>query len=107
MRVVMFAPRPGYAWKQFNSALPSRSEKNGAMMQCADPVAGSSGMPDPGAKKRDTTSNFPPCHPAPGAAQYATPVAGLWLCGAGAHPGGGVMGHAGRNAARALLEAGA
>lgn len=41
--------------------------------------------------------------PVPGAARYATPVPGLWLCGAGCHPGGGVMGHAGRNAARALL----
>jgi phytoene dehydrogenase-like protein len=42
--------------------------------------------------------------PVPGAAQYATPVAGLYLCGAGCHPGGGVMGSAGRNAARAVLE---
>jgi len=41
--------------------------------------------------------------PVPGAAQYATPVAGLFLCGAGAHPGGGVMGIAGRNAARQLI----
>jgi phytoene dehydrogenase-like protein len=41
--------------------------------------------------------------PVPGAAQYATPVAGLFLCGAGAHPGGGVMGLAGRNAARRIL----
>lgn len=41
--------------------------------------------------------------PVPGAAQYQMPLPGLWLCGAGAHPGGGVMGHAGRNAARALL----
>ena len=38
------------------------------------------------------------------AAQYQTPVPGLYLCGAGCHPGGGVMGHAGRNAARALLD---
>jgi phytoene dehydrogenase-like protein len=43
--------------------------------------------------------------PVPGAAQYATPLAGLFLCGAGSHPGGGVMGHAGRNAARAILAA--
>jgi phytoene dehydrogenase-like protein len=42
--------------------------------------------------------------PVPGAAQYATPVSGLWMCGAGCHPGGGVMGSAGRNAARALLK---
>ncbi|HYC10638.1 MAG TPA: NAD(P)/FAD-dependent oxidoreductase [Steroidobacteraceae bacterium] len=41
--------------------------------------------------------------PVPGAAQYHTPVAGLYLCGAGAHPGGGVMGLAGRNAARQLI----
>jgi phytoene dehydrogenase-like protein len=41
--------------------------------------------------------------PVPGAAQYQTPVAGLYLCGAGCHPGGGVMGTAGRNAARQVL----
>jgi phytoene dehydrogenase-like protein len=45
--------------------------------------------------------------PVPGAAHHAMPVPGLWLCGAGCHPGGGVMGQAGRNAARAILDAGA
>lgn len=44
--------------------------------------------------------------PVPGAAQYAMPVGGLYLCGAGAHPGGGVMGCAGKNAAQAVIEAG-
>jgi len=43
--------------------------------------------------------------PVGGAQQYAMPVAGLYLCGAGAHPGGGVSGAAGRNAARAILKA--
>lgn len=43
--------------------------------------------------------------PVPRAAQYASPVDGLYLCGAGSHPGGGVMGSAGRNAARAVLGA--
>jgi phytoene dehydrogenase-like protein len=42
--------------------------------------------------------------PVPGAAQYQTPMAGLFLCGAGCHPGGGVMGIAGRNAAREVLK---
>jgi phytoene dehydrogenase-like protein len=42
--------------------------------------------------------------PLPGAAQYATPVGGLFLCGAGCHPGGGVMGLAGRNAAQEMLK---
>jgi phytoene dehydrogenase-like protein len=41
--------------------------------------------------------------PVPGAAQYEMPVTGLYLCGAGCHPGGGVMGCAGRNAAHAVL----
>ena len=41
--------------------------------------------------------------PVPHAAQYASPVNGLYLCGAGSHPGGGVMGSAGRNAANAVL----
>ncbi len=41
--------------------------------------------------------------PVPGATQYRSPLPGLFLCGAGCHPGGGVMGLAGRNAARALI----
>ncbi len=41
--------------------------------------------------------------PFPGASQYAMPVDGLFLCGAGAHPGGGLNGLAGGNAAREIL----
>jgi phytoene dehydrogenase-like protein len=41
--------------------------------------------------------------PVPGAAQYQAPLRGLFLCGAGCHPGGGVMGLAGRNAARQVV----
>jgi phytoene dehydrogenase-like protein len=37
--------------------------------------------------------------PVPGWSQYRTPVEGLYLCGVGAHPGGGVTGAPGRNAA--------
>ena len=44
--------------------------------------------------------------PFPGASQYGTPVDGLYLCGAGAHPGGGVMGLAGRNAAQEIIKRG-
>ena len=38
------------------------------------------------------------------AAQYQTPVSGLHLCGAGSHPGGGVLGIPGWNAARQILK---
>ncbi len=41
--------------------------------------------------------------PVPGWARYRTPIAGLYLCGAGAHPGGGVTGAPGCNAARQVL----
>ncbi len=41
--------------------------------------------------------------PVAGWARYRTPLPGLWLCGSGAHPGGGVMGAPGYNAAREIL----
>ncbi|MCG8371184.1 MAG: NAD(P)/FAD-dependent oxidoreductase [Proteobacteria bacterium] len=41
--------------------------------------------------------------PVPGFAQYRTPVNGLWMCGSGTHPGGGVMAAPGANAAREIL----
>ena len=41
--------------------------------------------------------------PVPGWAQYRTPIAGLYQCGSGTHPGGGVMGASGRLAALAIL----
>ncbi len=41
--------------------------------------------------------------PVPGYARYATPIGGLYLCSAGAHPGGGVTGAPGFNAARRVL----
>ncbi len=43
--------------------------------------------------------------PAPGYANYRTPVKRLFLCGSAAHPGGGVMGAPGMNAAREMLKA--
>ncbi len=42
--------------------------------------------------------------PTPGLAQYATPLHGLYLCGAGTHPGGGVMAASGHNAAQRILK---
>ncbi len=42
--------------------------------------------------------------PSPMLAQYATPVDGLYLCGAGTHPGGGVMAACGHNAAQRVLK---
>ena len=44
--------------------------------------------------------------PVLGAGSYRTPVEGLWLCGAGTHPGGGVTGAPGHNCAAAILKRG-
>ena len=41
--------------------------------------------------------------PVLGHADYRMPVAGLYLCGSGAHPGGGVTGLPGHNAAREII----
>jgi phytoene dehydrogenase-like protein len=41
--------------------------------------------------------------PAPGWAQYRTPVKNLYMCGSATHPGGGIMGAPGRNAALRIL----
>ena len=41
--------------------------------------------------------------PVAGWARYRTPMRGLYLCGSGAHPGGGVMGAPGYNCAREML----
>lgn len=44
--------------------------------------------------------------PVQGWSRYRTPVRNLWLCGSGAHPGGGIMGAPGELCAKALLKAG-
>ena len=41
--------------------------------------------------------------PFPGYAQYRGPVTGMYMCGSGTHPGGGVMAAPGANAAREIL----
>jgi phytoene dehydrogenase-like protein len=50
-----------------------------------------------------TLDQFFHMRPIPGYARYRTPIKGLYLCGAGCHPGGGVTGIPGFNAARAIL----
>jgi phytoene dehydrogenase-like protein len=42
--------------------------------------------------------------PVPGYAQYATPIDRLYMCGSATHPGGGIMGAPGRNAATQILK---
>ena len=50
-----------------------------------------------------TSPRWRSCGPCPELARYATPVDGLYLCGAGTHPGGGVMAASGHNAAQRVL----
>ena len=42
--------------------------------------------------------------PAPGWAQYRSPIKNLYMCGSATHPGGGIMGASGRNAAMMILK---
>lgn len=42
--------------------------------------------------------------PVPGWAQYATPIQQLYMCGSATHPGGGIMGAPGKNAAEKILK---
>jgi phytoene dehydrogenase-like protein len=51
-----------------------------------------------------TLDQFFHMRPIPGHADYGTPYAGLYLCGAATHPGGGVTGIPGQNAAREILK---
>jgi phytoene dehydrogenase-like protein len=51
-----------------------------------------------------TLDQFFHMRPMPGYARYRTPIAGMYLCGVGTHPGGGVTGIPGQNAAREILK---
>ncbi len=51
-----------------------------------------------------TLDQFLHMRPVPGYARYRAPIDGLYLCGAGTHPGGGVTGANGYNAAREILK---
>ena len=62
------------------------------------------GLPEGDVNHGQTTlDQFLFMRPVPGFANYRTPIEGLFLCGAGAHPGG-IPGAAGRNAAREILK---
>jgi len=47
-----------------------------------------------------------PMRPVPGWSDHRTPVRGLYICGSASHPGGGVMGSCGKNAAQVMIEDG-
>jgi phytoene dehydrogenase-like protein len=51
-----------------------------------------------------TLDQFFAFRPLIGWAQYRTPISGLYLCGAGTHPGGGITGGPGANAAREIIK---
>ena len=64
------------------------------------------GLPEGNGSHGDMTlDQFLHMRPLPGYARYKAPVEGVYLCGAGAHPGGGVTGLPGHNAAREILKA--
>jgi phytoene dehydrogenase-like protein len=67
-------------------------------------LEGSYGLPEGNPNHGEMTlDQFFHMRPIPGYARYRAPVTGLYLCGAGNHPGGGVTGLPGHNAAREIL----
>jgi phytoene dehydrogenase-like protein len=63
------------------------------------------GLPEGNANHGEMTlDQFLYMRPVPGYAQYRAPIQGLYMCGAGTHPGGGVTGLPGYNAAREILK---
>ncbi len=63
------------------------------------PAPGSGSRPSGGALHLDQLYSL---RPVAGHADYRAPIAGLYMCGSGAHPGGGVTGASGHNAAREI-----
>jgi beta-carotene ketolase (CrtO type) len=63
-------------------------------------IGGSSGNPNHVDMSIDQLLDM---RPTPSLSRYATPLAGLYLTGAGTHPGGGIHGNPGRNCARRML----
>ena len=51
-----------------------------------------------------TFDQFLMLRPVPKMAQYSSPISSLYMCGAGSHPGGGIMGTAGKNAAMEIMK---
>ena len=51
-----------------------------------------------------TLDQFLMLRPVPKMAQYSSPISSLYMCGAGSHPGGGIMGAAGKNAAMEIMK---
>ncbi|MET4805927.1 FAD-dependent oxidoreductase [Limibacillus sp. MBR-115] len=91
--------RLGEAYPGFNACV------EGVRMQTPSDLAASYGLP--GGHWHHLELGLDQIYllrPLPGWGQYSTPVEGFFLCGAGCHPGGGLQGAAGANAAhRALL----
>ena len=54
-------------------------------------------------RNRPTLDQLYSARPVLGNGAYAGPIKGLWMCGAGTHPGGGVTGAPGHNCAREML----
>ena len=51
-----------------------------------------------------TFDQFLMLRPVPKMAQYKSPIASLYMCGAGSHPGGGIMGTAGKNVTMEIMK---
>jgi beta-carotene ketolase (CrtO type) len=84
----------------FSNELPVTTWVLTGPAEWCERIGGSSGNPNHVDMSLDQMLNL---RPSPSLSGYRTPIPGLYLTGAGTHPGGGISGHSGRNTARVVL----
>jgi beta-carotene ketolase (CrtO type) len=91
-------------WRTIETCLPDvRSHVVHEVLTSPSDLTAITGAANPGNHVAPTPAQSLGRRPAPGLGNYSTPVEGIFLTGAGTHPGGGVNGASGRACAHAVL----
>lgn len=94
----------GSLWRTIESCVPGiRDHVAHEVLTTPDDLTALTGAENPGSHVAPTPSQTLGSRPALGFGNYHTPIEGIFLTGAGTHPGGGVSGASGRACAQAVL----
>ena len=98
------AEATGSLWRTIDSCLPGvRAHVEHELLTTPDDLTAFTGAENPGSHVAPIPSQTLGARPAPWFGNYRTPIDGIFLTGAGTHPGGGVSGAPGRACAQAVL----